>query len=30
VDHIHTTGKGVELARMVIALGNALGLDVVD
>ena len=29
VDHIHTTGRGVELVRMVIALGNALGLDVV-
>ena len=29
VDHIHTTGRGDELVRMVIALGDALGLDVV-
>ncbi|MGO9753817.1 MAG: putative bifunctional diguanylate cyclase/phosphodiesterase [Solirubrobacteraceae bacterium] len=29
VDHIHTTERGDELVRMVIALGNALGLDVV-
>ena len=29
VDHIHETGRGDELVRMVISLGNALGLDVV-
>ncbi len=29
VDHIHTTDRGDELVRMVVALGNALGLDVV-
>ncbi len=29
VDHVDTTGKGDQLVRTVIALGDALGLDVV-